>query len=259
VPNRILKDSICQSEKIDLLSDGAECLYYRLLVQCDDYGTYKADPRIIKSVCFPLKENMTVGKTEKMLNELIGAGLLMPYEVDGKAYIYFLNWTKHQQIKNKRSRYPMPSEDDLEQYISKKERNRSEIERDRSLIQSNPIQSNPIRIQSNTNTAHAHGSQKNVKLTDDELAKLTSDFPDLIQDAIEFLSLYLVEKGDKSKAPTHNATIRRWVIDAVKEKRAKTPNKTAPKYKPNNVGNFDQREYKPSDYDDMFEKVEVIK
>ena len=41
--------------------------------------------------------------------------------------------------------------------------------------------------------------------------------------------------------------------------KAKTPNKTAPKYKPNNVGNFDQREYKPSDYDDMFEKVEVIK
>ena len=58
-------------------------------------------------------------------------------------------------------------------------------------------------------------------LTDEELDRLRQDFPDLIDDAIEFLSLWITDKGDKSKAKTHNATIRRWVIDAVKEKRAK--------------------------------------
>jgi hypothetical protein len=58
-------------------------------------------------------------------------------------------------------------------------------------------------------------------LTNSELDRLRQDYPDLIDDAIEFLSLWLVDKGDKSKAKTHNATIRRWVIDAVREKRAK--------------------------------------
>lgn len=95
MPNRILKDSICQSEKIDRLSPEAECLYYRFMVQCDDYGTYKADPRIIKSMCYPLKDGMTSTKIEKLLNELIDTGLIMPYESDDKRYLYFLNWTKH--------------------------------------------------------------------------------------------------------------------------------------------------------------------
>jgi len=194
------------------------------MVQCDDYGTFKADPRIIKSVCYPLKESMTTVKTEKLIAELINAGLIMPYENDGKRYIYFLNWTKHQQIKNKRSKYPMPSNTEIEQYHSEIERCRSEKVR---LCSLNPIQSNPIRIQSesnpNTNSVPVLtlGSAKNVKLTNDELERLKAEFPDLIQEAIEFLSLWIVDKGDKSKAQTHNATIRRWVIDAVKEKHAK--------------------------------------
>jgi len=227
VPNRIIKDSICQSEKIDMLSDSAECLYYRLMVQCDDYGAYKADPRIIKSMCYPLKD-MSTAKVEKMLTELVNAGLLMPYEADGKAYFYFLNWTKHQQIKNKRSKYPVPSEEEIESYHSEIERCRSQKER---LCSLNPIQSNPIRIQSesesNTNSVPVltYGSQNNVKLTSEELDRLAVDFPNQYNEAVEFLSLWLADKGDKSKAKTHNATIRRWVIDAVKEKQSKQPRK----------------------------------
>jgi hypothetical protein len=230
MPNRILKDSICQSEKIDTISDAAECLYYRLMVQCDDYGTYKADARIIRSVCYPLKESMTFAKTGKLLTELIDAGLLMPYECDGKRYIYFLNWAKHQQIKNKRSKYPMPSNEEIEQYHSQLERYRSEKVRLSSL---NPIQSNPIQSESNPNTnsvpVHMHGSEKNVKLTEEEYNRLKSEFPET-DEAIEFLSLWLKDKGDKSKAPTHNATIRRWVIDAVRERRSKKgkPSKQLP-------------------------------
>lgn len=222
MPNRIIKDSICQSEKIDSISDAAECLYYRLMVQCDDYGTYKADARIIRSSCYPLKETMTSAKVEKLLVELIDAGLLMPYESDGKRYLYFLNWTKHQQIKNKRSKYPMPSDEDTERYQSNLERFRSEKVRLSSL---NPIQSNPNQSNPNPNTNSVpviiYGSLKNVKLTSEEHDSLFSEFPDIASEAIEYLSLWLSDKGDKSKSRTHNATIRRWVLDAVREKRRK--------------------------------------
>lgn len=63
------------------------------------------------------------------------------------------------------------------------------------------------------------GSQKNIKLNQNELDSLKMDFPEDCDEAIEFLSLYIAEKGDSSKSKTHNLTIRRWVIDAVREKR----------------------------------------
>ena len=63
------------------------------------------------------------------------------------------------------------------------------------------------------------GSQENVKLTDKELGRLKKEYPNDIDEAIEYLSLWIVDKGDKSKAATHNATIRRWVIKAVQEQK----------------------------------------
>ena len=61
-----------------------------------------------------------------------------------------------------------------------------------------------------------YGSQSNVALTFDELEKLRMKYPNDADDAIEFLSQYIAEKGYKSKS--HNLAIQRWVVDAVKEK-----------------------------------------
>jgi len=92
-----------------------------------------------------------------------------------------------------------------------------------------------------------------VKLTESEYERLKQEFPDLIDEAIEYLSLYMDEKGDKSKSQTHNATIRRWVIDAVKERRAKANHKNmGPIRKVNNVGNFAQRDYDSNTFDDFY-------
>ena len=69
------------------------------------------------------------------------------------------------------------------------------------------------------------GSQNNVRLTEVEKTRLINEHgQNVVEGAIEFLSLYIVDHGDKSKADTHNATIRRWVIDAVKERMARQGN-----------------------------------
>ena len=52
MPNRILKDSICTSPNIDALSLEAETFFYRLLVQCDDYGRMDARPAILRARCY---------------------------------------------------------------------------------------------------------------------------------------------------------------------------------------------------------------
>ncbi len=66
MPNRILKESICASDTIDALAWLEEVTFYRLIVNCDDYGRFDARPAILKAKLFPLK---TV--TEKTLIEAI--------------------------------------------------------------------------------------------------------------------------------------------------------------------------------------------
>jgi len=66
------------------------------------------------------------------------------------------------------------------------------------------------------------GEFQNVKLTDDEYLKLCTDFgQSLTEQAINYLDVFIEEKGYKSKS--HYLAIRRWVFDAVKKNRAKPP------------------------------------
>ena len=109
MPNRIIKESICTSEDIAGLSMGAEILFYHLMVKVDDFGVYFGNEQIIKNTCFPLKSSeIKVRQVESWLNELVKAGLLFAYVAeDGKKYVQFTKWSKHQQIRAKKSKYPL--------------------------------------------------------------------------------------------------------------------------------------------------------
>ena len=109
MPNRIIKESICTSEDIAGLSMGAEILFYHLIVKADDYGVYFGNEQIIKNTCFPLKSSeIKLKQVASWLNELIKAGLIFAYVAeDGKKYIQFVKWSKHQQIRAKKSKYPL--------------------------------------------------------------------------------------------------------------------------------------------------------
>lgn len=109
MPNRIIKESICTSEDIAALSMGAEILFYHLMVKVDDFGVYFGNEQIIKNTCFPLKSSeIKVKQVESWLNELVKAGLLFAYMAeDGKKYVQFTKWSKHQQIRAKKSKYPL--------------------------------------------------------------------------------------------------------------------------------------------------------
>lgn len=67
---------------------------------------------------------------------------------------------------------------------------------------------------------HRYGQYQNVLLTDEEYQRLAEKYTSSVRDdAIEFLDIYIAEKGYKSKS--HNLAIQRWVIDAVKERKAR--------------------------------------
>lgn len=115
MPNRIIKDSIAKSEAISGLTDFQFRLWVHLITYVDDYGRGDARPAIIKGACFPFRDRMTNKDIEKGLADLAGAGCVGLYTVDGKPYLYFPNWEKHQRVRQKVSRCPSPDEcDELE-------------------------------------------------------------------------------------------------------------------------------------------------
>lgn len=112
MPNRILKESICSSDNLNTLKPEEEILFYRLIVNCDDFGTLDARPQIIKSKCFPLKtDEISNEDIEKWLHGLCIQKIITIYEVGGKRYLKMNTWEKHQRIRAKKSKYPLPSED----------------------------------------------------------------------------------------------------------------------------------------------------
>lgn len=109
MPNRIIKESICRSDTINSLKPFEEVLFYRLIVVCDDYGRFDGRPSVIKGYCFPLKDT-AVNDIKAALAKLVETGLVELYEVQGKPVLQISTWSRHQQIRAKKSKYPAPDE-----------------------------------------------------------------------------------------------------------------------------------------------------
>lgn len=71
LPNRILRDGINSSPRINTLSMGAEILYRRLMSVVDDYGRFHASPITIRGACWPTcPDRVTEAEIEQWLREL---------------------------------------------------------------------------------------------------------------------------------------------------------------------------------------------
>ena len=136
MPNRILKESICTSDSIDALDWFGEVLFYRLLVNCDDYGRFDGRTAVIKNRLFPLKtEGLTLKNVEVAINKLVSIGLVCRYEANGKPFLFLPTWNEHQQIRAKKSKFPEP-----------------EIICNHLLSDDSKCPRNPIQSESNPNT-----------------------------------------------------------------------------------------------------------
>ena len=137
MPNRIIKESICASDTIDGLSWFEEVLFYRLMVNVDDYGRFDARTAILKARLFPLKSSVTEKQIEQAIVRMNETGILIAYTVSGKPYLQLSTWAKHQSIRNKRSKYPSTDERDDEPLES----NCKQLQATASKCPRNPIQS----------------------------------------------------------------------------------------------------------------------
>lgn len=114
MPNRIIKESICTSENIDQLTEFQEVFFYRLMVNCDDFGRFDARPKLLSSRLFPLRD-IPIEQIEETLSALRNVDLIILYEVGGHPYLQMKTWDKHQQARATKSKYPSFAESILQE------------------------------------------------------------------------------------------------------------------------------------------------
>lgn len=103
----MLRDSARTSKKLARVNAEAERLYWRLVMVADDFGRFDADPIVIRAQCFPRHGNAINDTTVKSaLLDLVLAGLILEYEVNGDVLGQFAKWD--QRVRAEKSRFPGP-------------------------------------------------------------------------------------------------------------------------------------------------------
>lgn len=100
MPNRLIRDGILSSDRINRLSCEAEVFYRRLMSVVDDFGRYTADPRLLRTQLYPLRvDKVSEADTLRLLAETVEAGLVVVYEADGKRFLEMLDFRQQQRAK----------------------------------------------------------------------------------------------------------------------------------------------------------------
>ena len=108
MPNRVIRDGINTSKRVNVLSCGAELFYRRLLLILDDYGRFYGHPATLRTGCWPTCPGKhTDAEIEVWLEELTAGDrpLISMYENDGCHYVQVSDFGQRIQA---RSRFPEP-------------------------------------------------------------------------------------------------------------------------------------------------------
>lgn len=113
MPNRIVREGILSSERVEKLDPPAEVFYRRLLSKVDDHGLYDARPSMLRASLYPLRiDRVREADCTRWLAACQMAGLIVLYEADGKPYLQVLD-TKWQARSD--PKYPLPTANNCKQ------------------------------------------------------------------------------------------------------------------------------------------------
>lgn len=106
MPNRILREGILTSERVERLNWAEEVFYRRLMSVVDDFGRYYARPSLVLAACYPLLlKKVSDSDIEKWLSACENAALVRVYPAsDGKRYLQLLDFK--QQVRAAASKFP---------------------------------------------------------------------------------------------------------------------------------------------------------
>lgn len=94
---RTIKPEFWQDEDLSMLPPETHMLAAALLNHSDDEGYFKANPKLVKATCCPLREDSV--NIHASLSELSNVGYIrLGTGSDGKRYGYVVGFTKHQRV-----------------------------------------------------------------------------------------------------------------------------------------------------------------
>ena len=213
---RMFAKTIIDSDAFLDMPLSTQSLYFHLSMRADDDG-FINNPRKVQRM---------IGASDDDLRILIAKNFIIPFE---SGIVVIKHWKIHNYIQKDHYKETVYIEEKarLTQKKNKAYSLDTECIQDGDELDTECIQigyTDKDRLVEDSRvkdkeSKHQHGEFKNVLLTDKEYEKLKTEFPEA-EEAIEFLSAYIAEKGYKSKS--HYLAIRRWVINAVKERKGKT-------------------------------------
>lgn len=103
---RSIKPEFWTSEQITECSPNARLLFIGIWTFADDNGVHPASVKRLKMEVFP-SDDFTQADIAAMVAELVAAGLLRPYNVDGEGFWQVTGW-HHQKIDQPTYKHPLP-------------------------------------------------------------------------------------------------------------------------------------------------------
>ena len=102
---RMIHAGISRSESMTNLSNEAALLFTWMIPNCDDQGRIVGSPGKLRMLVIPGRSGYTASDTEGYLSEMAREGMIIRYEIGGRALIQIKNWREYQG-----TRYAYPSD-----------------------------------------------------------------------------------------------------------------------------------------------------
>ncbi len=118
MPNRILREGIIESERINELTPEAELFYRRLMSKVDDYGRFHGHPALVLAACYPLQlDRISQAKILEWMAECADGhiALILLYEVAGKKYLQINNFGQRERTDSK---FPAPCAQNVREMLA---------------------------------------------------------------------------------------------------------------------------------------------
>lgn len=95
---RFIRPEFFTDEKLGELPFGARLLFAGIWCHSDLRGVFEHSARQLRVHVFPFDEGVTSAQVSEWLAIIDGAGLVIRFEADGKAWGHVANWSRHQSV-----------------------------------------------------------------------------------------------------------------------------------------------------------------
>lgn len=106
MPNRIIREGILTSERVELLDEFAELFYRRLMSIVDDFGRYFGQATLLRTACYPRRpDRYTDEQVSGWMEQCSVAGLVALYVVGNTQYIEVIDFNQRLR-EGQKSKWP---------------------------------------------------------------------------------------------------------------------------------------------------------